>query len=346
VIAVFGGYGVFGALVSRELAQMGATVTVIGRDLDRAQALAGTLGRGHVARRVDVTDARAVRDALADHRVAVHCAGPFTRQEPVLLEACLETGCHYVDIADDRDYVRRVRAHHGRAIERAVTIAYGCSSLPGLSGALAVVACADGPVPDRVRATLFIGNDNAKSATAIRSLVFGLGHPIEAPQGYLHGFCERERVMLPAPFGARVAYAFESPDYDVLAAAVGARAITVLVGFENRLAGPMFALLARLGPRWGERTTRVLAQIGRWDRSGHSGGVVRVDLFGPGARQRYAMLHAAKGGQRLAALPAALVALALATGTIVKPGAWTAYDVLGAERLVSQVAAAGFERAP
>ena len=48
---VFGGYGVFGTLVCRELARLGATVTVAGRDARRAAALARDLGPNHRGRR-------------------------------------------------------------------------------------------------------------------------------------------------------------------------------------------------------------------------------------------------------------------------------------------------------
>jgi len=346
VIAVFGGYGVFGSLVCRELARRGATVTVIGRHAARAEAFAAQLGPKHRGRAADVHDPASVREALAGHSVAVHCAGPFASQATALLDVCLDAGCHYVDIADDRAYVARVRGQHTRAVERGVTAAYGCSSLPGLSGALAIVARGDGPAPDRVRITLFIGNDNAKSETAIRSVVFGLGREIRAPQGRLLGFRERERVALPPPFGTQTAYAFESPDYDVLPDAVGAPAVTVLVGFENALAGPVFAALARLGPRWGARTAALLAPIGGLDRRGHSGGVVMAELLDGDGTTRRAALHAARDGQRLAAVPAALVAQALETGTAARRGAYTAYELLGAETLVAQTADAGFERWP
>jgi hypothetical protein len=346
VIAVFGGYGVFGSLVCRELARRGAMLTVIGRSAVRAEAFAAQLGPGHRGRAADVHDPVSAREALAGHSVAVHCAGPFASRPPALLDACLDTGCHYVDIADDRAYVAHVRGQHGRAVERGVTAAYGCSSLPGLSIALAIVARGDGPAPERVRITLFIGNDNAKSEAAIRSVVFGLGRDIRAPQGRLRGFRERERVALPPPFGGRTAYAFESPDYDLLPDAVGARAVTVLVGFENALAGPVFAGLARLGPRWGARTAALLAPVGGLDRRGHSGGVVMAELLDGDGSMRRAALHAARDGQRLAAVPAALVAHALETGAATRRGAFTAYEMLGAETLVSQTQAAGFERWP
>ena len=55
-----------------------------------------------------------------------------------LLETCLESACHYADITDDRAYAGLVRSFDGRLRERRLAAVYGCSSLPGISGALAL----------------------------------------------------------------------------------------------------------------------------------------------------------------------------------------------------------------
>ncbi len=344
-IVVFGGYGVFGSHVCRELARRGSRVTVVGRDRGRAAALAESLGAGHRALAADVGDTGACRDAIAEHAVAVHCAGPFGAASHALLDACLEAGCHYVDIADDREYAAAVRRHSARFRERGLTAAFGCSSLPGLSGALAEIARgARSEAPSRARVALFVGNRNAKSETVILSLVRGLARDIRAPQGVLRGFRDHESIDLPAPFGRRGVYAFESPDYDLLPESLRVSALSVLVGFENRLAGPLFLLLARAGSRWGRRTASVLAHLGRLSQGGSSGGTVVVDLFWPDGLAVRAGLHAAREGQRMAALPAALAAHALESGRATARGALTVAELLGNEALLGEMTAAGFER--
>jgi len=344
-VIVFGGYGVFGSLVCRALADRGVHVTVAGRDLARATQLAQALGPAHRACAADVRSAGSARAALGGQRVAVHCAGPFAAQDPFLLEACLEARCHYVDIADDRAYVARVRSQAGRFHDAGLTAAVGCSSLPGLSGALAVLArAARTDAPARARLTLYIGNDNAKSAAAVRSVVSGLGQPMATPQGTRHAFRESERVLLPPPFGPRVAHLLDSPEYDLLPHALGVHDLCVLVGFENRAAGPAFALLARVGWRGGARAAAVLARAGSLIRTGSSGGGVIADLFWPDGTMHREGLHAPEGGQRLAALPAALVAHALAGDTSRPRGVVTAYELLGAGGLISAMESAGFQR--
>jgi len=340
-VVVFGGYGVFGSLVARDIAVLGHEVTVAGRDGRQAEAAARALGPRHRGVAADLTDAASCRQALSGQSVAVSCAGPFSALGETLLQACLETRCHYVDISDDRAYAARVRGFDARYREAGLTAAYGCSSLPGLSGALALQAREEGAAaPDSVRVTLFIGNDNPKGSAAIRSAVEGLGRPIAAPQGALRGFADGERVDLPDPFGRRTVYNFDSPEYDLFPALIGVTSVTVKVGFERGLATRMFAVLGRLSARYGKRTARMLWGIGRLaGRTGHEGGAVLVELrFTDGSVGRASLV----GDQRMAALPCALAATALASGHPQPAGAMTAYEMLGHHDLLAAMASRGY----
>src|SRR5207302_595354 len=146
-------------------------------------------------------------------------------------------GCHYVDIADDRSYTALVRSNTEQSRGRGLAAVYGCSSLPEISGALALMAVKDAGSPlVRARITLFIGNRNPKGLAAIQSLVGSLAKPIRAPQGLVRGFRNREVVPLPPPVGRRVVFNFDSPEYDLFPRLLGLRAVSVKVGFESRLA--------------------------------------------------------------------------------------------------------------
>lgn len=342
---VFGGYGTFGAHVSRELARLGVPLVICGRNRARAGAFARQLGPPHRAGSADVDDPRACRALVRGQAVAVNCAGPFARFGPALVEACLEAACHYADIADDRRYVALVRGHGGRFAERRLAAVYGCSSLPAISGALGLAARARARSdPDRARVTLFIGNKNPKGGAALESLLRVLGQPIQAPQGMVRGFGHREVVPLPAPFGPRAVFNFESPEYDLFPALVGAGSVHVKVGFELGAATYALALMARLGLNYGRRTARLVQALGgcvRW--AGTSGGAVMTELFFADGSARRATLLARTDGQRMAALPCALAVAALCAGTHRAEGAVTAFELLGARPLLDRLVAAGFE---
>jgi len=354
-VIIFGAYGVFGSQVARELRGRGVPITVAGRDLAKAELFARGLGPDCRALTADLDDSPSCRTALDGHAVAVNCAGPFNRLSAALLQASLTAGCHYVDIADDRGYAAMVRGYGDRFRDRGLAAVYGCSSLPGISGALAQRAHTklasfanqgqSGAVPviERARVTLFIGNKNPKGRAALASLVAQLGRPIAAPQGTLRGFRNREVVPLPPPFHSRAVFNFESPDYDLLPAAVGARAVSVKVGFEFRLGAYAFAVLALLGLGYGRRTVSILNPPCRFlSWFGHSGGAVMTELFAADGGSSWAAVSGRDDGQRMAALPCAMVAHALAMGDVATLGATTACEFLGANRMLDGLASSGF----
>jgi hypothetical protein len=342
-VVVFGGYGTFGSLVARDLARLGVTVVVAGRDPARAEAFARTLGPGHHGVAADVRDRASSRAAIAGHTVAVSCAGPFATLGLALVEACLDAGCHYADLADDRGYVARVRNYAAAFQQRGLTAVYGCSSVPGISGALALVARGEKTaVPQRARVTLFVGNDNPKGGAAVASVVHSLGKPLATPQGMVRAFGDREVVPLPQPFGHRAVYNFDSLEYDLFPELLGVAAVSVKLGFELRIATRGLALLASLSSHWGRRTVALLEWIGSCSRGiGCSGGAVMTELFWADGAVRRAALLARRDGQRMAALPCTLAAQALCAGSN-KPGVTTAYDLLGGV-LLERLCAEGFE---
>lgn len=344
-VTVFGGYGVFGGHVSRALAMAGVPVRIAGRDAEQAARSARALGPIHEGVAADLCDPTSCSRALDGARVAVCCAGPFSSLPLVLPEACLAAGVCYVDIADDRGWSARLRWLSDRFRERGLTAAVGCSSLPGISGALAVLVAERLSTVDRARVTLFIGNRNPKGEAAVLSAAAQLGRTFSAPQGLLIGLRGREIVDLPPPFGPRTVLDFESPELDLLPTLFGTRSVRVKVGFESRLATGSMAALSWLGPRLGTAATRVIAPLARiLSRSGHSGGVVNVELWSPDGALSTASLGGAEDGQRMAALPAAFVAQALwEKSHSVAGGTVTAWEALGARTLLDRLTAAGYE---
>ncbi|HEX9941086.1 MAG TPA: saccharopine dehydrogenase NADP-binding domain-containing protein [Thermoanaerobaculia bacterium] len=346
MIVVFGGYGTFGAHVARALAGAGLPVRIAGRDAARATAFAAGLGSRHEGVAADADDPSSCARALSGTRVAVNCAGPFSTMGMALPEACLAAGVHYVDLADARGWFARLRALDPLFRERDLAAAVGCSSLPGISGALALLAAERLPAVEQARITLFIGNRNPKGAAAVRAVVTQLGRPFPAPQGILRGFHGREVVDLPPPFGPHAVYDWDSPELDLFPDLLGARSVRVKVGFEARLANLSFARLARLGPRLGGLLLSAMTPLARrLSNSGHSGGFVKVEIFAPDGAASAATIGAASEGQRMAALPAAFVAQGLYEESITARGLMTTWEALGARSLLERLVAGGYELA-
>lgn len=343
MIVVFGGYGVFGSLVARELD--GLPLRIAGRDGDRAARFASVLGGlGAEGVAADVSDPVSCARALEGARVAVSCAGPFSDLTLALPEACLAAGVHYVDIADDRGWFARLRGMSDRFRSKGLTAACGCSTLPGISGALALVAAERLEEIRRARVTLFIGNANPKGMAAVESAASQLGRRFEAPQGTLIGLRGREVVDLPPPFGPRGVYDFDSPEMDLFPDLIGAHEVRVKVGFESRMATASLAAMSYLGPELGVPLSRAITPMARLaSRFGHSGGYVKAELWSPDGERSEAWIGGARDGQRMAALPAAFVARELYEGSMTARGAVTSYEALGARPLLEKISAAGYD---
>jgi NAD(P)-dependent dehydrogenase (short-subunit alcohol dehydrogenase family) len=342
-IAVFGGYGTFGGRVCQELARRGHRVIVAGRDLQRAFALAQTLvGGPHESVRADVTDIESCRHALRGAAVAAVCAGPFSAIGPASAQAAIEGGVHHVDIADDRDYIRRLRGLAPEFAGAGRCAAFGCSSLPAVSSALALSLAGTGERPQAARVTLFIGNANPKGEASVRAMVERLGRTIRTPEGEQPGFGDPQTVVFPPPLGPRTAYTFDGPEHDLFPSLLGITAVDVRVGFELSVANAGFALLARMRAGWGARTAAVLARLANLlPRTGTSGGAVMVELAWADGRRAARAVMADEGGPRMAALPCAIVADALAAGATTVIGVRPATDVVAPPALLAELETAG-----
>lgn len=135
-ILVLGGYGGFGARLTRRLLGRGHHVMVAGRSLEKARAFcAGLAGTEPVA----VDRDGDLDELLAEHRpdLLIDAAGPFQGSGHQVPLACIRAGISYLDLADARDFVTGIGALDAAARDAGVAIVSGASSVPALSGAVA-----------------------------------------------------------------------------------------------------------------------------------------------------------------------------------------------------------------
>jgi len=139
-VLVIGGYGNFGTHITRKLvAEPTIEVIIAGRSLEKANALAADLSSFTVQPRTAVIDIddnlpAALQSLKPD--IVIHTSGPFQGQGYFVAEACIEAGCHYIDLADGREFVAGIRALDARAKAKGVTVISGASSVPCLTSAI------------------------------------------------------------------------------------------------------------------------------------------------------------------------------------------------------------------
>ena len=143
-VLVYGATGFTGRRVARRLVKDGdgsLRVGLCARSPAKLELLGIELaGTGTVV--ADSTDPSSVARAVARARVVASCAGPFARYGDPVVEACVEHGCHYVDITGETSWVRGlIERHDARAKQAGVALVPFCGfdSVPADLGVLRLV---------------------------------------------------------------------------------------------------------------------------------------------------------------------------------------------------------------
>ncbi len=96
---LYGANGYTGELIARYAKEYDLAPVLAGRRKDMIEPLANKLGLSY--RIFDVNDEVALQAALKEVKVVVNAAGPFQFTAKQMIEACLQTGTHYLDINGD-----------------------------------------------------------------------------------------------------------------------------------------------------------------------------------------------------------------------------------------------------
>jgi hypothetical protein len=195
-VLIVGGYGTFGGRLARLLSDVnGLTLLIGGRSLTRAQefcsAEASNATSSHPAIEGLFSNLRPVlfdRDAdlstqlraLAPH-VVVDASGPFQSygaQPYRLVEACIECGAHYLDLADSAEFVSGIGRYDESARARGVFVLSGVSSFPVLTAAVVRLLSAHMVRVDRIVAGIAPSPFANVGLNVIRAIAGYAGKPV------------------------------------------------------------------------------------------------------------------------------------------------------------------------
>jgi saccharopine dehydrogenase-like NADP-dependent oxidoreductase len=241
-VLVLGGYGFFGQRISAALsAAKPVRVLVGGRDFERAKAATRVLGLPH--EQAVSLDARDTHLADLIERLEVdlliHAAGPFQGQDYSVARAAIAAGCHYIDLADGRQFVAGIGTLNGPASAAGVTVISGASSVPALSSAVI-----DRYLPRfRHLEAIRIGISSGARAPGLATVqgVFSYaGKPIRCWQGGkwvdAHGWLNLSWHRFPRPLGKRWLGSCDVPDLELFPKRYPtARTVTFQAGFASDL---------------------------------------------------------------------------------------------------------------
>ena len=96
---LYGSTGVVGGVVARLAVQMGLPPIIAGRDAAKIEAQVAELDVEH--RIFSLDDSTTMDKTLEEVTVVLHCAGPYIYTSKQMVDGCLRTGTHYLDITGE-----------------------------------------------------------------------------------------------------------------------------------------------------------------------------------------------------------------------------------------------------
>jgi lysine 6-dehydrogenase len=265
-VLVLGGAGAMGRWTIRDLTESEGVDEVVAADLDGgraretagwAAAQAGSNGSARVRGvALDAGDGAALRRAFEAAHVVCNCA-VYATNLPAM-EACADTGTHYVDLGGLFHTTRRQLALHDRFTAAGATAVIGMGGSPGTTNVMAALAGRELDVVDEVQVRLGIAEFAPPAAPlpvpyAIQTVLDEFSVPAVAFRDgafvEVAAMSEQEELDFPAPVGrVRVGHTLHSEvaTLPLHFADRGVRSVSFKVGFPADFMDRM-ALLVGLG---------------------------------------------------------------------------------------------------
>lgn len=338
-ILVIGGYGGFGARLTRRLLGAGHEVIVAGRSADKGAAFCAGLA-GCEAVVADRADGIGMVMARVRPDLVIDAAGPFQASGYTVPEACIAMRIPYLDLADARDFVAGIASLDKAARAAGVAVVTGASSEPALSGAVARKLAEGMEAVAQVEIVISASNRAVGGASVARAILSYVGKPLRLWRGRRwgkgFGWQELRRARLAVagqPALTRWVALADVPSHDLLPATLSGRpSVTFRAGTE--LGFQMLALwLASWPVRW--RWIDSLEPAARWliplqrltRRVGSDRSAMAVTLRGGRVERRWTLVASRGDGPEVPTFAAAILAEEILAGRVA-PGARDAAGLL------------------
>ena len=134
-VLIVGGYGNFGSFIATRLArEPDLKIIIAGRSTEKAKAFAEKIEAEYATIDIEKNIDEALISIKPD--ILIHTSGPFQGQGYSVAEACIRNKCHYIDLADGREFVANFDKLNERAVDAGVLAICGASSVPCLTASI------------------------------------------------------------------------------------------------------------------------------------------------------------------------------------------------------------------
>lgn len=341
-ILLLGGSGFYGRYLLADLLQhTTAQITVASRtpSLEPSERVRTAV--------CDQNDFPRLKTLTAQHDLLIHCAGPYQYQPLNALQAAIETGCHYIDIGEDRQFARRVRALAPQIQAAGITALSGISVAPAMEAVFAEFARPAFAQLLSVRTFAAPDTRKHRGPAMFTTMLMGVGRPFLQPRrgqmAQVHGWTEPEWIEFPPPIGRRLTHlVLEMADLDSLPRLFGVQTVEFKAGTEhvwlNRLLNTAARIRQHTGwPQWEQLTpiVRGMSWLAGFIGKDEGGVIFEITGIQNGALLTHRLaLMANQDGGRIPIVLAGMAAEELLNGRLNQPGLLPIHTWLARERLL------------
>lgn len=120
---IYGATGYTGKLMTERAKELGLSPLLSGRNPEKLKQVAEPLGFDHEA--VSLSDKHGLLNMLSKIDLVIHTAGPFSGTAKPMVDACLKTKTHYLDITGEISVFERHKSLNSQAKDAGILIMSG-----------------------------------------------------------------------------------------------------------------------------------------------------------------------------------------------------------------------------
>jgi len=347
-VLIIGGYGNFGSYIARSLAsEDNIRLLIGGRSADKANVFAASLDAVHPAEghSIDINGDLAPALARIAPDIVIHSTGPFQTQDHCVARACIAQGCHYLDLADAREFVATIDRLDAEAKAKGVLVVSGASSVPCLTAAVIDAYLSAFARLEAVDYGISAAQHTNRGLATTSAVLSYVGKQMtmlrDGAMKTVYGWEDTHAVRYP-DLGTRLFGNCDIPDLALFPSRYGTlKSMRFCAGHELKLlhmGTRMLGVLVRLGliRSLSDHAEGLLKLAFAFDRlgSGRSGFHMFMSGIGNDGRpleRRFWIVARSGHGPYIPCMPAILLAERLARGEIAQRGATPCVDLIDLE---------------
>lgn len=334
-VLVLGGTGHFGGKICRRLTQ-NPGIELIAPSRSAVDIRSSNL-------------AASLRELKPD--VVLHTAGPFQGQDYAVARACIDVGCHYVDLADGREFVKNFSTLDAAAKDAGVTLVTGASTLPGISSSVVEGAKGEFEKIDSVETSIAPAHQTPRGLGTVAAVLAYCGQAFttlrDGDWKTVYGW-QGLRVQRYPGFRSRLSAACDVPDLELMPLHFPElRNATFHAALEARweqLALWMMAWVTRfrLVQDWGRYAPAFTRISQRLIGFGSDRGAlhVRIGGFDAGGEQKYIdwyLIAEQNHGPEIPCIPSIIVTKKLLSGELSERGASACWNLFSIDEMMGEL---------